>query len=227
MSNITVNPQIEETWLEALAEEFKQPYFAAIKQFLLDEKKRGATVFPPGPQIFNAFNRTPFDKVKVVILGQDPYHNVGQAHGLCFSVPDGIKVPPSLVNVFKEINRDLGIEIPKTGNLEKWADQGVFLLNAMLTVEAHKAASHQKIGWQTFTNAVIRQLSKQREGVIFMLWGNFAKKKATLIDQDKHHVLMSGHPSPLSVRYFRECGHFSKANELLQAQGLEPIDWAL
>ncbi len=222
-----IKPQIEESWLEALKAEFQQPYFAAIKQFLLNEKKKGTTVYPPGPLIFNAFNRTPFDKVKVVILGQDPYHGPGQAHGLCFSVADGVKTPPSLRNIYKELNKDIGMEIPKSGNLEKWADQGVFLLNAMLTVQANRAASHQKIGWQTFTDAAIRKLSEEREGLVFMLWGNFAKKKAALIDKNKHHILASGHPSPLSSRYFFGCKHFSKANEILKEQGKEPIDWSL
>lgn len=227
MSKITINPQIEASWLEVLKDEFQQPYFAGIKQFLLSEKQKGVTIYPPGPLIFNAFNQTPFHQVKVVMLGQDPYHNPGQAHGLCFSVQDGVKPPPSLRNIYKEINSDLGLPIPSTGNLEPWAKQGVFLLNAMLTVKAHNAASHQKIGWQQFTDTIIQKLSEQREGIVFMLWGNFAKGKAKLIDTSKHHVLKSGHPSPLSVRYFTGCKHFSQANTLLQQQGLTPINWRL
>ncbi|MGB1204588.1 MAG: uracil-DNA glycosylase [Chitinophagales bacterium] len=227
MSSKTIKPQIETSWLEVLQDEFQQPYMLAIKQYLLDEKRKGVKVYPPGPLIFNAFNSTPFHDVKVVILGQDPYHGPNQAHGLCFSVQDNIKVPPSLRNIFKELKSDIGFEIPTSGNLEKWANQGVFLLNAMLTVRASSAASHSKIGWQNFTDAVIRKLSEERRGLIFLLWGNFAKSKATLIDSQKHYVLKAGHPSPLSVRYFSGCRHFSKANQILQEQGLKPIDWQL
>ncbi|MBK7939918.1 MAG: uracil-DNA glycosylase [Lewinellaceae bacterium] len=211
----------------ALADEFQQPYFAAIKAFLLQEKQAGKTIYPPGPLIFNAFNQTPFDKLKVVILGQDPYHNPGEAMGLCFSVPKGVKVPPSLVNIYKEINSDLGLPIPGHGDLTHWAEQGVLLLNAMLTVEAGLPASHQKIGWQTFTDAVIRRISEQKEGVVFLLWGNFAKGKKALIDQTKHYVLESAHPSPLAGDAFRGCCHFSHTNEILKKQGKEPIDWGL
>lgn len=222
-----VNPKIEASWLAVLKEEFQKPYFLEIKNFLLEERKNKVTVYPPGPLIFNAFNTTPFDKVKVVILGQDPYHGPGQAHGLSFSVPDGVPPPPSLKNIFKEINSDLGLAVPQSGNLNKWAEQGVFLLNAMLTVRARQAQSHQKIGWQQFTDAVIAKLSDQRRGLVFMLWGNFAKKKSKLIDPFKHNILTSGHPSPLSVRYFTGCKHFSKANQLLEEQGKKPIDWSL
>ncbi len=221
------NVQIEESWKRVLADEFQQPYFAAIKAFLVQEKKAGKVIYPPGPLIFNAFNTTPFDQVRVVILGQDPYHNPGEAMGLCFSVPRGIKVPPSLVNVFREIERDLGLPVPKHGDLTHWAKQGVLLLNAMLTVEAGKPTSHQKIGWQTFTDAVIRRISDLKEGVVFLLWGNFAKGKKGLIDETKHYVLMAPHPSPLAGDGFIGCGHFSRTNEILEKQGLPPIDWAL
>lgn len=222
-----INPQIDKSWLEVLKDEFQQPYFAGIKQQLLVEKQQGITIYPPGPLIFNAFNKTPFGKVKVVILGQDPYHGPGQAHGLCFSVPDGVDPPPSLKNIFKELKADIGMEIPKSGNLEKWAEQGVFLLNAMLTVRANEAASHHKIGWQQFTDAVISKLSEQRSGLVFMLWGAFAKSKAKLIDTQKHFILQAGHPSPLSERYFFGCRHFSQANNILLKQGLTPIDCSL
>ncbi|TNE64505.1 MAG: uracil-DNA glycosylase [Bacteroidetes bacterium] len=221
------NVQIEESWKKVLAEEFRQPYFAAIKSFLVQEKKAGKTIYPPGPLIFNAFNTTPFDQVKVVILGQDPYHNPGEAMGLCFSVPKGKKVPPSLVNIYKEINRDLGIPIPNHGDLTHWADQGVLLLNAMLTVEANKPASHQKIGWQTFSDAVIRHISDEKDGIVFLLWGKFAQGKKALIDEMKHYVLTSPHPSPLAGNGFQENGHFSRTNELLEKQGKTPIDWSL
>ncbi len=221
------NVQIEAGWKLALANEFEQPYFAAIKTFLVQEKQAGKTIFPPGPLIFNAFNQTPFDAVKVVILGQDPYHNPGEAMGLSFSVPKGVKVPPSLVNIFKEIKSSLGIEPPSHGDLTQWAQQGVLLLNAMLTVQARSPASHQKIGWQTFTDAVIRRLSDQKEGVVFMLWGNFARNKKALIDSDKHFILESAHPSPLAGNAFQGCGHFAAVNEILEKQGKSPIDWQL
>ena len=224
MSEVT-NVRIEEGWKKALADEFQQPYFAAIKQFLVTEMRAGKKIYPPGSLIFNAFDQTPFDQVKVVIIGQDPYHNPGEAMGLCFSVPKGVRVPPSLKNVYKELHRDLGFQIPNHGDLSNWAKQGVFLLNAMLTVEHKKAGSHKKIGWQQFTDAVIRTISEQHEGVVFMLWGNFAKNKKALIDEMKHYVLESAHPSPLAGNAFQECGHFSKANELLAKQGKEGIDW--
>lgn len=222
-----VAPQIEPSWKEVLAEEFQKPYFQKIKQTLVEEKQNGRTIYPPGPLIFNAFNLTPFDEVKVVILGQDPYHGKGQAHGLCFSVPQGIAPPPSLVNIFKELNTDLGVAIPNHGNLEKWAKQGVFLLNAFLTVRANEPASHSKIGWQEFTNAVIQKLSEQRTGIIFLLWGRFAQEKDILIDKSKHHILKAAHPSPFSVSGFFGCKHFSKTNELLQHEGYNSIDWSL
>ena len=221
------NIQIEEGWKNVLANEFQQPYFAQIKAFLVAEKQAGKTIYPPGPLIFNAFNKTPFDALKVVVLGQDPYHNPGEAMGLCFSVPQGIKIPPSLVNIYKEIKNSLGIAPPSHGDLTQWADQGVLLLNAMLTVEARKPASHQKIGWQTFTDAVIRCISEQKTGVVFLLWGNFARTKKALIDQTKHSVLECAHPSPLAGDAFQGCGHFARTNEILKKQGKTPIDWSL
>lgn len=221
------NVQIEESWKRVLADEFSQPYFASIKAFLLQEKQAGKTIYPPGPLIFNAFNQTPFDQVKVVILGQDPYHNPGEAMGLSFSVPKGVRVPPSLQNIYKEIQSSLGIAPPTHGDLTHWSQQGVLLLNAMLTVQARTPASHQKIGWQNFTDAVIRHLSAEKEGVVFMLWGNFAKQKKALIDQSKHYVLEAAHPSPLAGNAFQGCGHFAAANEILEKQGKAPIDWRL
>lgn len=221
------NVRIEEGWKQALSEEFKKPYFSELKAFLVSEKRAGKTIYPPGPLIFNAFNQTPFDAVKVVVLGQDPYHNPGEAMGLCFSVPKGIKVPPSLVNIYKELENSLGIEPPDHGDLTPWAVQGVLLLNAMLTVEARKPASHQKIGWQIFTDAVIRTLSLRKEGLVFLLWGNFARAKKVLIDQAKHHILEAAHPSPLAGNAFQGCGHFKTTNEILVKQGLAPIDWSL
>jgi len=225
----SVNPKIEASWLEALKTEFDQPYFWAIKQVLVKEKQENKVIYPPGPLIFNAFNLTPFDKVKVVIIGQDPYHGPGQAHGLSFSVPDGIAPPPSLKNIFTEIKDNLDLPIPQTGNLTKWAEQGVFLLNATLTVRARQANSHQQIGWQKFTDAVIKKLSDEREGLVFMLWGGFAKKKVKLIDEKKHHILQTGHPSPLSANrgYWFGNKHFITANELLEKDGREPIDWSV
>lgn len=223
----TINPQIEASWKNILRDEFQKDYFFKLKMFLIEEKK-SQVVFPPSPLIFNAFNFTPFDKVKVVILGQDPYHGPGQAHGLCFSVPNGIQKPPSLVNIFKEIHADLGLSIPKNGNLEKWAKQGVLLLNATLTVRAHQAGSHQKKGWEQFTDAAIASISKERTGVVFLLWGAYAQAKVALIDQSKHHILTSPHPSPLSVtRGFYGCKHFSKTNEFLRLQGKPEIDWGI
>ncbi len=227
MGNQEVRPVIEESWLEVLQNEFRAPYFADLKTFLTEEKKR-YTVFPPGRQIFAAFNHTPFDKVKVVLLGQDPYHGPGQAHGLCFSVNKGIPVPPSLVNIFKELKSDLNIPLPKHGNLESWAKQGVLLLNATLTVRARNAGSHQNKGWEKFTDEAISALSEQRTGLIFLLWGNFAQAKTELIDGTKHHILKAPHPSPFSAnRGFFGCRHFSKTNELLRQQGMEAIKWNL
>lgn len=227
MSEQKITPQIHPSWLRVLANEFEQPYFAALKAALLREKQAGQLIYPPGQQIFHAFNRTPFEAVKVVILGQDPYHNAGQAHGLSFSVPNGVATPRSLQNIFKEIRSDfdLPLQTPMSSQLERWADQGVFLLNAILTVRANEAASHQNLGWQRFTDAVISTLSEQRQGLVFVLWGGFAKKKIPLIDATRHHILQSGHPSPLSERLFFGCKHFSKTNDLLLQQGLSPIDW--
>jgi uracil-DNA glycosylase len=221
------NVQIEEGWKQALSAEFEQPYFQAIKQFLVAEKQAGKVIYPPGPLIFNAFNTTPFDQVKVVILGQDPYHNPGEAMGLSFSVPRGVRVPPSLLNIYKELESSLGIKPPNHGDLSAWAQQGVLLLNAMLTVEARQPASHQKIGWQEFTDAAIRRLSEERSDIIFMLWGNFAKNKKPLIDAAKHHILESAHPSPLAGNAFQGCGHFVKANQILERLGKATIDWEL
>jgi len=217
--------QIEPSWKAALANAFEQPYFDAIKAFLVQERQAGKEIYPPGPLIFNAFNHTPFDQVKVVILGQDPYHGPGEAMGLCFSVPRGVRTPPSLVNIFKEIQSDIGTLPPGDGDLTRWADQGVLLLNAILTVERGKAASHQKIGWETFTDSVIRTISEQRNGVVFLLWGKFAQSKKPLIDASKHHVLEAAHPSPLAGGAFFGCKHFSRTNALLQQQGLAGIVW--
>jgi len=219
--------KIESSWKTALQEEFDKPYFADVVNFVKAEKAAGYTIYPPGGLIFNAFDKTPFDKVKVVILGQDPYHGYGQAHGLCFSVQRGVKAPPSLINIFDEIHSDLGIAPPNHGCLERWAEQGVFLLNAILTVRANTPASHSGIGWHTFTDAVIRKISDEKTGVVFLLWGNFARAKRELINTEKHFVLEAAHPSPLARGAFSGCRHFSKANELLQKQGLTPIDWTL
>jgi len=221
--------KIEPSWKEALKNEFTKPYFLEIVTFLKIEKNNGKTIYPPGPLIFNAFNQTPFDKVKVVILGQDPYHNPGQAHGLSFSVPNGIKPPPSLVNIYKEIQKDVDIPMPAGyGNLTKWAEQGVLLLNAILTVRANEPASHAKNGWMNFTDAVITKISDEKKGVIFLLWGKFAQEKQVLIDETKHFVLKAAHPSPFSAdKGFFGCKHFSKTNELLTNQGLTPINWKL
>lgn len=222
-----ISPSIEESWKKVLWDEFQQPYFAELKQFLIAEKQK-YTVYPPGPLIFNAFNKTPFDKVKVVIIGQDPYHEPGQAHGLCFSVQNGVPHPKSLINIFKELHDDVGFVIPVNGNLEKWAEQGVFLLNATLTVRAHEAGSHQNHGWERFTDAAISKLSEQREGLVFLLWGNYAKQKEAIIDTSKHYILSTVHPSPLSAhRGFFGCRHFSKTNELLRRMGKTEIDWQL
>lgn len=218
--------KIEDSWKEALEPEFTRPYFQEIAAFLKTEKMQGKTIYPPGNLIFNAFKHTPFDKVKVVLLGQDPYHGPGQAMGLSFSVPDSVPPPPSLVNIYKELHKDIGMAIPKTGNLTPWADQGVLLLNAALTVRANEPASHSKVGWMSFTDAVIRKISDEKKGVVFLLWGRFAQDKQILIDETKHHVLKAAHPSPFSAdKGFFGCRHFSKTNELLTRQGLDPIDW--
>ncbi|MBF0433309.1 MAG: uracil-DNA glycosylase [Fibrobacteria bacterium] len=228
MPAVNVNPQIEASWKKALAGEFKKPYFSSIKSFLLEEKQKNKTIFPPGKLIFNAFEHCPFDKVKVVIIGQDPYHGPGQAHGLCFSVPIGIKPPPSLINIYKELQQDVGVTPPSHGNLEKWARQGILLLNSSLTVQAHQAFSHSKIGWQTFTDSVIKKINDEKKGIIFILWGRPAQEKGKFIDTFAHHVLKSVHPSPLSAhRGFFGCRHFSKTNELLVQMGKSPIDWQI
>ena len=218
---------IEQSWKEELKEEFTKPYFEKIVHFLKEEKKAGKVIYPPGKLIFNAFECTPFSKVKVVIIGQDPYHNPGQAHGLCFSVAGGVPPPPSLVNIFKEINTDLDIPVSRSGNLEKWAKQGVLLLNASLTVEANKPMSHSQIGWHIFTDEVIKHISRDKEHVVFLLWGKFAQNKEILIDPTKHKILKAAHPSPLSAyNGFFGCQHFSKTNNWLREKGEKPIDWS-
>ncbi len=220
--------KIEPSWKEVLKDEFNKPYFQQIALHIKTEKSQGKIIYPPGSLIFNAFNTTPFDKVKVVILGQDPYHGPGQAHGLCFSVQNGVPPPPSLVNIFKELNEDVGVTIPGHGNLTHWAEQGVFLLNASLTVRAAEPMSHSKIGWAQFTDEVIKKISALKEHVVFILWGKFAQEKKLLIDETKHGILRSAHPSPLSAHAgFFGCKHFSKANEYLMSKGIDPIDWKL
>ena len=220
-----MNVQIEESWKAHLAPEFEKDYFVSLTNFVRQEYQT-TTVYPPGKLIFNAFNLCPFDQVKVVIIGQDPYHGPGQAHGLCFSVNDGVPFPPSLQNIFKEIQSDLGTPIPTTGNLTRWANQGVLMLNATLTVRAHQAASHQRQGWEEFTDAAIRALAEERENLVFILWGAYAQKKGAFIDRNKHLVLASAHPSPLSAyNGFFGNKHFSRANEYLIAHGQQPIQW--
>ena len=219
--------RIEQSWKNALADEFGKPYFESLVRFLHKEKSEGKKVFPPGSQIFRAFDLTPVDKVKVVILGQDPYHGFGQAHGLSFSVPEGVPAPPSLKNIFKEIETDMGVRMSGYPNLENWARQGVLLLNAVLTVRSGEAASHSKIGWEQFTDAVIRYVSNNCEGVVFMLWGNFARGKRELIDHSRHCVLEAAHPSPLARGAFFGCRHFSRANAWLAANGKAPVNWQL
>ena len=222
-----INPTMDEGWKAVLQPEFEKEYFRKLKQFLVEEKKHHV-VYPPGKMIFAAFDHTPFSEVKVVILGQDPYHGPDQAHGLSFSVAPGVPKPPSLINMFKEIRDDLGYPIPGSGNLEKWADQGVLLLNATLTVRAHTPGSHQKQGWEQFTDAVIKTISERKEGVVFLLWGAYAQAKEALIDTTKHHILKAPHPSPLSAsRGFLGCRHFSKTNELLRYQGQSAINWRI
>lgn len=217
--------QIEESWKQQLQEEFEKPYFEALTHFVKNEYAQGV-VYPPGKLIFNAFNLCPFDRVKVVIIGQDPYHGPGQAHGLCFSVNDGIPFPPSLVNIFKELKNDLGVEKPASGNLTRWAEQGVLMLNATLTVRAHQAGSHQRQGWETFTDAVIRKLAEERDHLVFILWGGYAQRKGAFIDRNRHLVLTSAHPSPLSAyNGFFGNKHFSRTNEYLIAHGEQPIEW--
>jgi uracil-DNA glycosylase len=218
--------KIESSWKGVLQDEFCKPYFQQIVEYLKIEKAQGKIIYPPGSLIFNAFNTTPFDKIKVVLIGQDPYHGPGQAHGLCFSVQNGIALPPSLQNIYKELHDDIGIPIPKTGNLTHWAEQGVFLLNASLTVRAGDPMSHSKIGWATFTDSVIKIVSSQKKNIVFLLWGKFAQDKQILIDTTKHHVLKAAHPSPLSASNgFFGCRHFSKTNNFLVKDGIDPIDW--
>lgn len=219
------NPQIESSWKSRLIGEFQKSYFEELKLFILQEKKT-YSVFPPSDKIFEAFKLTPFDKVKVVILGQDPYHGIGQAHGLSFSVPEGIKAPPSLVNIFKEVSDDLKINRPSSGNLEKWAQQGVLLLNATLTVRAQTPGSHQNKGWEIFTDEVIKCLSEEKNNLVFLLWGSYAQQKGNIIDKNKHLVLEAPHPSPFSAhRGFLGCKHFSLTNNFLISKGLSPINW--
>lgn len=220
--------KIEASWKEILKDEFNKPYFQQIALHLKIEKSQGKIIYPRGSLIFNAFNTTPVDNVKVVILGQDPYHGPGQAHGLCFSVQNGVTPPPSLINIFKELHEDIGIEIPHHGNLTHWAQQGVFLLNASLTVRAGEPMSHAKIGWATFTDTVIQKISEIKKHVVFMLWGKFAQEKKVLIDETKHLILKAAHPSPLSAAAgFFGCKHFSKANEYLMSKGIDPVDWQI
>jgi uracil-DNA glycosylase len=219
--------KIHSSWKEVLSEEFEKPYFTEIRTFLKQEIAAGKILYPPGKLIFNAFDSTPFDQLKVVILGQDPYHNPGEAMGLCFSVPKGKRTPPSLRNIYKEIQRDVMTPIPDHGDLTYWTEQGVFLLNAMLSVEQKRPGSHKKIGWQEFTDAVISKISDLKKGVVFLLWGNFARNKKKLIDTEKHFVLEAAHPSPLAGGAFFGCKHFSKTNHLLKGMGMEPIDWSV
>lgn len=227
VDNAAARPDIGDGWYEPLAPEFQAPYFAELKTYLLAERA-SHTVFPKAKNIFAAFNETPFEAVRVVILGQDPYHGPGQAHGLSFSVPPDVPPPPSLQNMFHELARDLGMPRPSHGDLTSWARQGVLLLNATLTVRSGEAGSHQGKGWERFTDAVIKAISQHHQGVVFLLWGRYAQQKAALIDADKHYILQAPHPSPLSAhRGFIGCGHFSKTNELLVAQGKSAIDWAL
>jgi uracil-DNA glycosylase len=218
--------RLEPSWKARLEDEFHQPYMEQLRAFLLQRKQQGAVIYPPGQQIFNALDSTPFDQVKVVILGQDPYHGPGQAHGLCFSVPDGVAIPPSLINIYQEIEQDIGQRPPASGNLQHWAGQGVLLLNAVLTVEQSRAGSHQGKGWEKFTDRVVSELNDGRSNLVFMLWGSYAMKKGAMIDRSRHLVLTAPHPSPLSAhRGFFGCRHFSKANRYLQEHGQEPIRW--
>lgn len=229
MTQINVQDvKLKDCWKAYLLEEFQKPYMLELKKFLKEEKEKKKIIYPPGPQIFNALNTTDFDNVKVVILGQDPYHGPNQAMGLSFSVPRGVRPPPSLLNIFKEIESDLGIKPPQHGDLTYWAKQGVLLLNATLTVEAAKAGSHQKKGWELFTDKIISSLNSEKENIVFMLWGSYAQRKGEFIDRKKHCVLESVHPSPLSAhRGFLGCKHFSKANQYLESKGIKPIDWSL
>lgn len=225
---MTENIKLHESWKQHLADEFATPRMQALRQFLVDEKAAGKRIFPKGNEWFRALDLTPLDQVRVVILGQDPYHGEGQAHGLCFSVRPGVRTPPSLVNIYKELKSDLGIEPARHGFLEHWSKQGVLLLNSVLTVEMGQAASHQRKGWEEFTDAIIRAVNAQPAPVVFLLWGAYAQKKAAFVDSSRHLVLKAAHPSPLSAHNgFLGCRHFSKTNEYLQSKGLPPIDWAL
>lgn len=229
-STVSMDKKVDlnESWMRVIGDEFDAPYMTQLKQFLLAEKQAGKVIYPPGKQIFNALNTTPFDQVKVVILGQDPYHGPGQAHGLCFSVLPGVPYPPSLQNIFKEIQADLGLPIPNHGCLQFWAEQGVLLLNATLTVEQANAGSHQGKGWEVFTDAIVNALNAHRQGIVFLLWGSYAQKKGAMIDQNKHLVLKSAHPSPLSAyRGFFGCKHFSQTNQYLVQNAQNPINWSL
>lgn len=223
-----MNVNLEESWKKILAPEFDKPYFTQLVDFLRQEKRAGKVIFPPGPDIFSAFSLTPFSQVNVLLLGQDPYHGAGQAHGLCFSVRQGVKPPPSLMNMYKELHQDVGFEIPSNGELTKWAAQGVLMLNASLTVEEGKPMSHSQIGWAQFTDHVIRLLSSEKDGLVFLLWGRFAQEKAKLIDGTRHCILTAAHPSPFSAyNGFFGCGHFSKTNAYLTSQGKQAIDWQI
>ena len=227
---MTETPKIKlhPEWLAVLADEFEQDYMRDLKAFLLARKQAGAVVYPPGPEIFNALDSTPLSRVKVVILGQDPYHGPGQAHGLCFSVREGVPPPPSLVNIFRELEADLGLPVPRHGHLQRWAEQGVLLLNAVLTVERGQAGAHQGKGWERFTDAVVAAVNQRSERVVFLLWGSHAQRKGAAIDTTRHRVLKAPHPSPLSAhRGFLGCRHFSQANQWLTQNGIEPVDWAL
>lgn len=228
MSAVAQNVKLEESWKQVLVDEFDKDYMVRLREFLRQEKQAGKVIYPRGDEYFKAFDTTPFAKVKVVILGQDPYHGPRQAHGLCFSVQQGVAFPPSLLNIFKELHGDLGLPIPTHGCLTHWAEQGVLLLNSVLTVEQGKAAAHQGKGWEQFTDRVVRELAEQREGLVFMLWGSYAIKKGQFIDRKRHLVLTAPHPSPLSAhRGFLGCKHFSQANAFLQTRGEKPIDWTV
>lgn len=223
-----VEVRLEKSWKERLLSEFEQPYMKALKAFLCQEKQDGKRIYPKGSEYFRALDLTPFDQVKVVLLGQDPYHGPGQAHGLSFSVKPGIDIPPSLVNIYHELNNDLGFTPVKHGFLEHWAKQGVLLLNSVLTVEHGRAASHRDRGWETFTDAIIRELNEHKENIVFLLWGSYAQKKGAFIDREKHYVLQSSHPSPLSAyRGFLQSNPFSKTNQYLEAKGISPVNWQL
>jgi uracil-DNA glycosylase len=223
-----MNVNMEESWKKVLASEFEKPYFTQLVQFLRQEKQAGKVIYPPGPDIFSAFSHTPFSKVKVLLLGQDPYHGAGQAHGLCFSVRKGIKPPPSLQNIYKELQQDVGFNPPTHGELTKWAEQGVFMLNASLTVEEGKPMSHSQIGWALFTDHIIELLSREKKGLVFLLWGRFAQEKAKLINEQQHCILKAAHPSPFSAyNGFFGCKHFSQTNDYLISHGHPPIDWQI